>query len=51
MALPPREEAGNVGGGNLFGRHRLGEDVIGSPRPRVARRPSQMTVDTSTTLI
>lgn len=51
MALPPREEAGHVGGRNAFGSHRLGEDVIGSPRPYVGRRASQMAVGTSTTLV
>jgi hypothetical protein len=51
MALPPCEEAGNIAGGDTFGRHRLGEDIIGSPRLRVARRASQMTVGTSTTLL
>jgi hypothetical protein len=51
MALPPREETGRIGGRDAFGGDRLGEDVIGTTRPRVRSRASQMVVGTSTSLV
>jgi hypothetical protein len=50
-AFPPRQEPRRIGGRYPFGRHRLGENVIGLPRPAPGPRASQMAVDTSTTIV